>query len=108
MAANENRSWFPGTDVNVTVQKWFRGTHSDIGGGWANHQLSDYVLQWMIQQAKSRGVGINLSSIADKFGWDPSPSALIDLNEGVTSWFTNGTVRNVLTATGGGYTVAPF
>jgi RHS repeat-associated protein len=107
MAANENRSWFPATDVNVTVQQWFRGTHSDIGGGWPNHQLSDYVLQWMIQQAKSSDVEINLSAIQDRFGWNPNPSGPIDPNQGVTSWRTTGGVRNVLSATGGGYTFNP-
>ncbi len=96
MAANENRSSFPGTDVNVNLQQWFRGTHSDIGGGWPNHQLSDYVLQWMIQQAQSKGVGINLSAIQAKFGWDPNPNGPIDANQGITSWFMTGGSRRVL------------
>jgi RHS repeat-associated protein len=106
MAANENRSWFPGTDVNVNLQQWFRGTHSDIGGGWPNHQLSDYVLQWMIQQAQSKGVGINLSAIQAQFGWDPNPNGPIDPNTGVTSWSTTGSIRNVIGA-GYSYTIDP-
>jgi len=107
MAANENRSTFPGTDVKVTTQKWFRGTHSDIGGGWANQQLSDYVLQWMIQQAQGNGVGINLSAIQSRFGWKPDPNGPIDPNHGITSWLTTGSLRNVRSATGGGYTIDP-
>jgi hypothetical protein len=61
----------------------------------------------MIQQAQSKGVGINLSVIQAQFGWDPNPNGPIDPNTGVTSWFTTGGSRNVLSATGGGYTIDP-
>ncbi|KAI6047670.1 hypothetical protein EDC04DRAFT_11053 [Pisolithus marmoratus] len=29
-------------------QCWFAGSHSDIGGGWHEHDLSDLTLTWMI------------------------------------------------------------
>jgi uncharacterized protein (DUF2235 family) len=102
MAQDENRSWFPATRVNVTLTQWFRGTHSDIGGGWPNQQLSDWVLQWMIQQAQGKGVGINLSAIKAKFGWDPNPNGPINPNTGITSWFTMPGGRIVM-APGGSY-----
>lgn len=60
MSLNENRCMFPDTDVNVTVEQWFRGVHSDIGGRFANHELSDYVLQWMTSKEATAGVSINL------------------------------------------------
>lgn len=103
MAENESRVFFPATDVNVSTKQWFRGTHSDIGGGWANHELSDYVLQWMVQQAQGRGVGIDWSVIKS-FGWDPNPNGPINSNTGFTSWFTTSGGRTVLGASGS-YTV---
>ncbi|KAF8560320.1 hypothetical protein OG21DRAFT_1594239 [Imleria badia] len=32
----------------VLKQCWFIGEHSDIGGGWHDHDLSDLTLSWMI------------------------------------------------------------
>jgi uncharacterized protein (DUF2235 family) len=29
-------------------QCWFTGSHSDIGGGWHDHDLADYTLAWMV------------------------------------------------------------
>ena len=96
MAQNENRWWFPATKVNVKVPQWFRGTHSDIGGGWVNQGLSDYVLQWMVEQAQSRGVSISLEAIQAAFGFNPNPNAPINPNTGITSWFTTPGGRTVL------------
>ncbi|KAJ8595919.1 hypothetical protein M405DRAFT_929205 [Rhizopogon salebrosus TDB-379] len=31
----------------ILKQCWFSGTHSDIGGGWKEHDLSDITLAWM-------------------------------------------------------------
>jgi uncharacterized protein (DUF2235 family) len=107
MAENENRSWFPGTDINVNTQEWFLGTHSDVGGGWANHELSDFALQWMIQQAQGAGVGINLNKIIARFGWNPNEFGPVNPNRGFTSWFTTGGSRNILSAEGS-YTVDSY
>jgi RHS repeat-associated protein len=104
MAENENRVFFPATDVNVTTKQWFRGVHSDIGGGFANHEISDYVLQWMIQQAQGRGVGINLGVIKSTFGWNPNANGPVNSNSGFTSWFTTSGGRTVLGVTGS-YTI---
>src|SRR5205814_3890156 len=38
-------------------QVWFCGVHSDVGGGYVEEQLSDVALLWMIEKAKSRGLG---------------------------------------------------
>ncbi|KAF8521484.1 hypothetical protein JB92DRAFT_3277272 [Gautieria morchelliformis] len=32
----------------VLKQVWFAGSHSDIGGGWESHDLSDLSLAWMV------------------------------------------------------------
>jgi uncharacterized protein (DUF2235 family) len=37
-------------------QIWFTGSHSDIGGGYAERDLSDITLQWMISKALEQGL----------------------------------------------------
>ncbi|KAH7883544.1 hypothetical protein F5I97DRAFT_1893739 [Phlebopus sp. FC_14] len=32
----------------ILKQCWFAGSHSDIGGGWRDHDLSDLTLTWMV------------------------------------------------------------
>lgn len=44
----------PGRDVK---QVWFPGVHGDVGGGYANSDLSDGSLGWMIDEAAAIGVG---------------------------------------------------
>jgi type VI secretion system (T6SS) phospholipase Tle1-like effector len=73
MAQDEHRKWFPATDVNVTVHKWFRGEHSDIGGGFWNHDIADAVLDWMTEQASSAGVQLDLTGVKAKVRLEPEP-----------------------------------
>jgi len=40
-------------------QVWFAGAHSDVGGGYAEQQLSDIPLQWMIDKAKAAGLAFD-------------------------------------------------
>jgi uncharacterized protein (DUF2235 family) len=60
MALDEKRSNFPvlkyRKSENVT-QRWFRGAHSDIGGGYEDDStLSDITLAWMAQKATNEGM----------------------------------------------------
>lgn len=58
LAINETRVDFDCTKFEQTEcgrrkgqilkQCWFAGSHSDIGGGWHEHDLSDLTLTWMI------------------------------------------------------------
>lgn len=41
------------------VQQWFRGCHSDIGGGNYPHGLSNITLEWMLNAAKNLGLNYN-------------------------------------------------
>ena len=43
----------------VRIEKGFMGAHADIGGGYAEGDLSDVSLMWIIAQAKKAGVKIN-------------------------------------------------
>ena len=37
--------------IEGASEVWFRGVHSDIGGGYAETGLSDLAMAWMIEQA---------------------------------------------------------
>jgi uncharacterized protein (DUF2235 family) len=37
-------------------QVWFAGAHSDVGGGYPEHDLSDVALQWMLDRVRSAGL----------------------------------------------------
>lgn len=65
MALDERRETFNVTRLdpentypNIT-EVWFRGVHSDIGGGNANEARSNIALQWMLEQARSCGLHFN-------------------------------------------------
>jgi type VI secretion system (T6SS) phospholipase Tle1-like effector len=40
----------------VLEQVWFPGVHSDIGGGYQEHGLSDATLQWMLSRLQFHGL----------------------------------------------------
>jgi hypothetical protein len=51
--------WDPPTDGagdQVVEQVWFTGSHSDVGGGYADTGLSDLTLGWMAERARSHGL----------------------------------------------------
>lgn len=45
-------------------QVWFPGAHSDVGGGYVQHGLSDCALEWMLQEAKDAGLKLDDQIIA--------------------------------------------
>ena len=42
----------------IIKQVWFPGVHTDIGGGYEKHGLSDITLKWMIKYASDYGLKI--------------------------------------------------
>jgi len=76
VAIDENREDFaptlwspkPGLDL---LQVWFAGVHSDIGGGYAEHGLSDCASQWMVNEAAKVGL-IFEQHFLDKLSPDPT------------------------------------
>ena len=42
-------------DAHHLKQLWFPGVHSDVGGGYKEHGLSDGALSWMIQESQAAG-----------------------------------------------------
>lgn len=51
---NPDGSFLPN---NAQVEQvWFSGVHSDVGGGYAESQLSDITLSWMMHKARENGL----------------------------------------------------
>jgi len=44
-------------------ERWFPGAHSDVGGGYREHGLSDAALNWMIQEASLIGLAFDIRMI---------------------------------------------
>ncbi len=40
-------------------QCWFAGVHSDVGGGYPDSRLADIALLWMVEKARSIGLGFD-------------------------------------------------
>jgi uncharacterized protein (DUF2235 family) len=71
MALDESRLFFPltrlgrGRNTSRKLQEvWFRGVHSDIGGGNGNRGLNWVSLNWMYAAAKRCGLPMNDAAIA--------------------------------------------
>lgn len=43
-------------DGQTVKQVWFCGMHTDVGGGYEKHQLSDLALEWMTREAVQHGL----------------------------------------------------
>jgi len=56
LAIDESRKAFRPTRVREGCEVWFRGVHSDVGGGNNNHALNDISLRWMLRKALATGL----------------------------------------------------
>lgn len=66
MAIDEKRKFFPVLKWNSESrvrQVWFAGVHSDVGGGYSRHSLSDIALKWMIDCASKHGLRVKGSLV---------------------------------------------
>jgi len=65
MALDERRETFnvtrldPGHEYTNIREVWFRGVHSDVGGGNNNVNRSNIALNWMLEKANECGLPIN-------------------------------------------------
>jgi hypothetical protein len=59
MALDERRQAFRVTRVKGAYEVWFRGVHSDIGGGNENEALSNITLRWMMRKAIAVGLQVD-------------------------------------------------
>ncbi|MEM7216458.1 MAG: DUF2235 domain-containing protein [Pseudomonadota bacterium] len=51
-------------------QVWFTGVHSDVGGGYAENELADITLSWMLKEAKQKGLKLR-SGLEDQIKGNP-------------------------------------
>jgi uncharacterized protein (DUF2235 family) len=75
LALDERRHTFHLHRLNARVEDadaegrlfevWFRGVHSDVGGGNNNPALSSIGLNWMLQKAVSCGLPVNATKITE-------------------------------------------
>jgi hypothetical protein len=72
LALDERRPSFIATRLQGACEVWFRGVHSDIGGGNGNRGLNDITLRWMMSKAKAAGLPITDADIA---ALQPDPHA---------------------------------
>ena len=84
MALDETRLLFPLTRLagsapttGVVLQEvWFRGVHSDVGGGNGNSTLNGIALNWLFQNAKRCGLPIRESDVLANLAAIKKPAAL--------------------------------
>jgi hypothetical protein len=78
MALDERRPSFLPTRLKGAYEVWFRGVHSDIGGGNTNRGLNDIALKWMM----SKALGAKLPIVqADIDALHPLPMTLPRLDK---------------------------
>lgn len=70
LALDERRPSFLPTRLHGAQEVWFRGVHSDVGGGNKNRGLNDIALKWMMSKAKAANLPITDADIA---GLNPIP-----------------------------------
>lgn len=70
----------PGKKKQTLEQVFFMGMHTDVGGGYPEKELSDIVLEWMMQHALKNGLHFffdkrkKKSEWPDKFLCKPNPN----------------------------------
>lgn len=82
----------PATDVK---QVWFAGTHSDVGGGWPDHEsgLAKISFLWMLREAMERGLIVDETKAALALGQlghergVSRPDPLAGIHESLGGWW---------------------
>jgi uncharacterized protein (DUF2235 family) len=79
LALDERRQAFRPTRMPSAREVWFRGVHSDVGGGNENRALNDITMRWML----SKALALKLPLATDCIGsscTSAKPSAVIGEN----------------------------
>ena len=84
MALDEGRLLFPLTRLQGTgkgrvtepTEVWFRGVHSDVGGGNGNRGLNWISLNWMYETARRHGLPIEAGAIASNLADNGLPQKI--------------------------------
>ena len=71
LALDEHRQAFRPTRTPNGYEAWFRGVHSDVGGGNGNHGLNDITMRWMLRKAIAVGLPLPAGSdMANTGAWN--------------------------------------
>ena len=89
MALDERRLLFPLTRLvgpgnpagTRLLDIWFRGVHSDVGGGNGNAGLNWISLNWMFENARREGLPLSPTSITANLAHRAAPQQI-----SITSW----------------------
>jgi pimeloyl-ACP methyl ester carboxylesterase len=65
MALDERRQTFGVTRIKGAYEVWFRGAHSDVGGGNENLGLNAIPLAWMLRKATACGLPMRAERLLD-------------------------------------------
>jgi uncharacterized protein (DUF2235 family) len=104
LAIDERRRFFrtnkwqdgPGADPATDIkQVWFAGTHSDVGGGWPDHEsgLAKISFYWMLREAMQCGLLVDEAKAAMALGqMGPDrrisqPDSTAPLHESLGGWW---------------------
>ena len=68
IALDERRQTFRVTRLKGACEVWFRGAHSDIGGGNGNIGLNSIALTWMLRKAAAAGLPVDQVRLLDASG----------------------------------------
>ena len=80
------RAWKPEPNAGQMVKEvWFRGCHSDIGGGKAERQNAEITLRWMLREA--RDCGLVLNAEGDALVAKADPCGAITPTESRNRWW---------------------
>jgi len=63
LALDERRGSFEPQYTPEHYEVWFRGHHSDVGGGNKNPQRNDIALFWMMKKAQAAGVQLDAAEV---------------------------------------------
>jgi uncharacterized protein (DUF2235 family) len=63
LALDEARQAFRPSRLQGGCEVWFRGVHSDVGGGNDNHALNDITLRWMLRKAMASGLDMTAGCV---------------------------------------------
>ncbi|MBL0209855.1 MAG: DUF2235 domain-containing protein [Holophagaceae bacterium] len=70
----------PGAGAQILEQAWFPGAHSNIGGGYVDHGLSDLALLWLAEKARACGLDLDMPP-------GILPDALGGIQDSMTFWY---------------------
>src|SRR5699024_3127127 len=75
--------WDSDTESYQTLrQVWFTGMHTDVGGGYEEHGLSDIPFLWLFRQATSSGL-----RVYDQERIEISPKADGVMHDSMSGWW---------------------